>query len=519
MKKVWVILLLSVFIVAGLGYLALSLRPDAKRNANEKTTVRIYCAAGIAKPVEQIVNAYNEAYQANIEIVRTGGSGELAGLIKTESETGLVGGADLYITADDFLLKKAHDEGIVAEQFSLAEQRPVIAVTVQSGREINNINALVVGDLRFGIASERAAVGKLARKIADRENVGVELEEKKATDSENVMTLAQALATGSLDAAIIWDTTVNQVNQANGRDVLKIAAVADRTNKIKSNIAAGVIASTESPTPTLRFARYLNGSTKAREAFEQFGFTFLPGDQWEEFPEIHLYCGSMFTPVLENSVREFAKREGVNIYPRWQGCGKLVASINGTEDPELFPDAFLACDESFLDRVQEHFLQPMLVSTNDIVIAARSESKFKVDDLTDLLQEKIRVGICEPDQSALGLLTKRLLDSIDKSTYRRLTDSASVMVDVGPTLISQLRAGGLDAAIVYRSNVMAETGDTNPLRIVEIDSELAQAKQPWAVSKQTRNPQLMQRFYLQLRRAELAQRFKKFGFVPRIELP
>ena len=37
------------------------------------------------------------------------------------------------------------------------------------------------------------------------------LEERKATDAENVMTLAQALVAGSLNAAVIWDTTVSPV--------------------------------------------------------------------------------------------------------------------------------------------------------------------------------------------------------------------------------------------------------------------------------------------------------------------
>ena len=77
-----------------------------------QTIVRVYCASGVAKPVEQIIQKYNQAFQTKIEIVRTGGSGELMGQIKTEFATELVGGADLYITADDQMLAKAHDEGV-----------------------------------------------------------------------------------------------------------------------------------------------------------------------------------------------------------------------------------------------------------------------------------------------------------------------------------------------------------------------------------------------------------------------
>ena len=337
----------------------LNLRPDAARSNRQTDRLRVYCAAGVAKPVEKVIASYNKAYNANVEIVRTGGSGELAGQIKTEFATDVQDAADLYLSADDILLEKAHQEGVIAERFPIAEQRPVIAVRADSGLEISSLRTLLSHTgTKFGLASERAAVGKLVREIAKREGLLNELETRKATDAENVMTLAQALATGSLDAAVIWDTTVNQVNQVDKQPVLKIAAYADDRNLLKSNIAIGVLSSTPTPTSALKFCRYLSGSTESEQAFRQFGFAFVRGDPWEEVPEIHLYCGSMFTPVLEDSVREFAKREGVNLYPRWQGCGKLVASITGTQDPELFPDAFLACDVSFLEQVQDRFQPP-----------------------------------------------------------------------------------------------------------------------------------------------------------------
>lgn len=517
MKNISMLFLASAALVIGLGLLALRLRPDAQRVDQDQAMVRIYCAAGVAKPVEKIIQAYNDTYQARIEIVRTGGSGELAGQIKTEFETGLVGGADLYITADRLLLNKAFEAGIIAERFQLAQQRPVIATAVDCEFEITSMNDLVTQEIKYGIASERAAVGKLARSIADRYGILSELEANKATDAENVMTLAQALTTGSIDAAIMWDTTVNQINQTrqiNGTSILKISALADPADKAKSNIAAGVMTSTRTPTSCLRFLRFLTGSQTARDSFQEFGFTFIQGDEWEEVPEIHLYCGSMFTPVLEESVREFAKREGINMYPRWQGCGKLVASMEGTKDAELFPDAFLACDDSFLVQVQGHFSQATSISSNDIVIAVRNQDGIDVTSAEQLLSNsELRFGICDPDQSALGRLTKRIWESYDSPVdYEQLSRQAAVTVDVGPTLISQLMSGGLDAAIVYRSNVVSDASASQQLTIVEIESDLARARQAWAVAKTSRNPELMNRFFVWMHRREVADRFQRFGF-------
>ncbi len=276
--KFLVFFLLSALIAIALGYSALMLRPDARRNVSSQPIVRVYCSSGVAKPVEQLIKSYNEQFGARIEMARTGGSGELAGQIKTEFEAGVTAGADLYITSDDQLLNNAHAEGIVTDRFPLAKQKPVIAISSGSRLTIDTLQDLVEQpNVKFGIASRRAAIGKMTRQIALRDGVLEELESKKATDSENVMTLAQALVTGSLDAAIVWDTTITQINQQYppGSPALKIAAFADPLNEFQSTIAIGVVSTTHVPTECLRFARYLTAPETGKATFEGFGFSFI----------------------------------------------------------------------------------------------------------------------------------------------------------------------------------------------------------------------------------------------------
>ena len=45
---------------------------------------------------EQVLASYNQQNSIRAEIVRVGGSGELAGQIKTEHEAGVAEGADLF---------------------------------------------------------------------------------------------------------------------------------------------------------------------------------------------------------------------------------------------------------------------------------------------------------------------------------------------------------------------------------------------------------------------------------------
>ena len=247
------------------------------RNANPNI-VRIYCASGLKKPIERLIGEYNRLHNSHLEIVRTGGSGELAGQIKTEHDAGVEQGADLYITADDQLLEKLRQQGIVNRTLPLARQTPIIAVPSESKLNVGDLADLVNNsNIRFGIASERAAVGKLTRAIAKDGKYLELLEQRKTTDSENVMVLAQALVAGSLDAAIIWDTTLSQINAeypAN-QPALKLAAVAGAPDVHQGNIAIGIVSTSEMKPTCNSFGKFLRSSKISKNTFAEFGYSFF----------------------------------------------------------------------------------------------------------------------------------------------------------------------------------------------------------------------------------------------------
>ena len=277
-----VVAIVSIIAVIGLGLAALLLRPDSRQSEHTET-VRIYCASGLVQPLEEIVMQYNDSHDSDVAIVRAGGSGELAGQIKAEFELRTARGADVYISADEQLIVHAQLEGRVSHTIGLARQRPVIAVAAdRDDLVVANLNELVNDrKLKFGVASRRAAIGHLTRMIAQRDGLLDLLESRKSIDAENVMTLAQALRVGSLDAAIVWDTTVQQMNQldmangSSGNPIFKIAAPVDSQNQLHSLITIGVLSSTLSEQSSLDFANYLHRSDEARAIFQEAGFDVL----------------------------------------------------------------------------------------------------------------------------------------------------------------------------------------------------------------------------------------------------
>lgn len=264
------LLLSSFVVVVGLIWAALALQPGS-RQIKPETTVRVYCAASAFVPVTAGATWFNATHGVNVTVVRTGGSGELAGQIAAEIESGMLGGADLFITADEVLL----NEPWIARKFVLAKQRPVIAIRTGSHLQIDGLSALVNRtDFKFGVASQRAAIGQTARQIASTEGVVQQLEKMKAVDTENVMTLAQALATGSLDAAIVWDSTVHQVNDVAGEEVLSIAAILGDDESV-GPLVAGILVSSDGAEIAAEFCRFMITAPECREAFVRNGFQLV----------------------------------------------------------------------------------------------------------------------------------------------------------------------------------------------------------------------------------------------------
>lgn len=239
--------------------------------------VRIYCASGLRSPIEQLVAEFNRRSETQFEIVRTGGSGELAGQIKTEHETNVARRADLYITADEYLLSRLHQQGIVVNPTPFARQSAVIAVPYSSDLRVSDLSELLsIPNLRIGVASEQAAIGRLTRQIAKREGQLERLEHQKTTDSENVMILAQALVAGSLEAAVVWDTTVSQINSTHegSNPVIKTIAWAGASEDRQGKVAIGIVEGTEKSDACLAFCQYLTSSGNSQTTFENFGYSF-----------------------------------------------------------------------------------------------------------------------------------------------------------------------------------------------------------------------------------------------------
>ncbi len=467
--------------------------------SDPETTLTFFCAAGLRQPVEAIVADYERDYGVAVQI-QYGGSGTLLSNLEVADR------GDLYLAADDSYIELAREAGLVVESIPIARMRPVIAVARGNPKEIDGLDDLLDPEVATALSNpDAAAIGRISQQLFEQIGRWSEMREAVAVLKPTVNDVANDIRLGTVDAGIVWDALVAQF------DDLEAIAIPEG-DALANLVSIGVLEACEQPREALAFARYLTARDRGLLQFAEDGYKVVEGDVWSEQPEILLYSGAMLRPGLSEAVRRFEEREGVLFNTVYNGCGILVSQMKTGDQPE----AYVSCDISFMDEVRDRFLPSKNLTENDMVILVAKGNPLGIVGLEDLARDGVRVGLAEPSKSALGALAKRLLDGqglYDSVLANRVVDSAT-----GDFLVNQIRAGGLDATIVYRSNANANPENLKQhLDLIEIEAPDATAVQPYAVSRDSDNKQLLERFFATVRDAESRDQFESFGFRWRAE--
>ena len=508
-------MILSVAVVAGLIYLN---SKDGPTN-DSKEPLRFYCAAGVYKAVNKVAEQYTKEYGVPIETV-PGGSGKLLAEIKVK------GDGHVYLTADETYIAKGRKDGLIAEALPVAKWYPVLALAKGNPAGVKTIEDLLRPEVRLIIANpESASIGRTVRAALETTGQWKKIAAKKGvTYVGTVPDVANQLYLGAADAGFLW--TVTAISK--GLEYIETEAL----TAAKQTIYVGILTGHDRPRDALRFARYLTSRDKAMPTFKAEHYEPIEdADEWEgPEPDITIYAGTMLKPGIEAAIERFEAREGVRINTGYHGCGELVAKMNAQirTNGKLLPEVYVSCDSTFMKLVQSHFEPSVDLSQNKMVIVVRKGNPHGIQSLQDLAKPGLRIGFTDPEKSALGALTHRLLkkssalDENGKPKRDENGDIVTLLAEVkrvnvpstfasGHALIVQARLA-LDAAIAYKSNVLSDEDNIKYLDFIEIPLPEAIATQPFAVSKNAKHRYLMYRLLDAITTAETAQRFEDVGF-------
>ncbi len=490
--KLYVVLASSIAVVV---LVSLLLWPSgARRSSGVRRPLVLYCAAGLKPPVAEIVKAYQDELGMAVQ-TQYGGSGTLLSNLRV-AQTG-----DLYLAADASYIQLAREQGLIAETIPLATQRPVIVSAKGNPKQIQSARDLLRSGIRVALGNpDAASIGKQTQTAMTRAGLWKDLEhavQTRGVFKPTVNDIANDVKIGTVDAGVVWDSTARQYPE------LEIVAPLTDDPDFVMEVSIAVLRSSRQPAEALRLARYLSAPEKGQQAFQRHHYTVVEGDVWAKEPEILLFSGGVNRPAIEDTLQAFEQREGCKVTRVYNGCGILVAQMKAGARP----DAYVACDVSFMRQVQNLFFEAVNLSEMDILIAMPKGNPHDITSLQDLTKEGLKLGVGNPQQGALGALTERMLDKAGllpgiMANVRSQTPTADL-------LVNQLRAGGLDAVLVYESNIsqVREHVDT-----VRLDLPGATAIQPFAIAQGSQHQQLAQRLLNALTSAESQEKYKKAGF-------
>ncbi|MCH2136229.1 MAG: molybdate ABC transporter substrate-binding protein [Phycisphaerales bacterium] len=457
----------------------------------------MFCAAGVRGPVEAVAEQWMQETGQRVQL-QYGGSGTLLSSLRITPDV------DLYLAASNDYLDQAADRGLIQERIPLASQRLVIAVPEGNPNDVQSLDDLLDGRLRVSLPDPKAAAaGRTAQRVLEAAGIWDRLQSSVSVTKPTVNEVALDVRLRAADAAICWDTTTRLMDG--------VDAISDpRLAPSRESVGIAVTSATRQPTQALRFARYLAARDKGLLTFADAGFTTVKGDVWAIEPRLKLFAGGMLRPAIEPIIKAFCQREGVQIDRSYNGCGILVAQMRSGD----IPDAYAACDQEFLDMVQQHFEDGTMLSRNDLVLLVPAGNRAGLNRTEDLLKPGLRLGLASPQRSALGKLSVDALRAA--GVMDALQDSGNVVVEspTGDFLVNQVRAGALDGAIVYRSNASATEAVREHTDIVEIDLPGDPARQPWTVRRNGDHANTLGRLLDRIVAARANGAFASLGFLP-----
>ncbi|MFA7766637.1 molybdate ABC transporter substrate-binding protein [Streptomyces sp. NRRL S-448] len=186
-------------------------------------------------------------------------------------------------------------------------------------------------------------------------------------------------------------------------------------------------------------------------------------------------AASSLTDVFKTAGAEYEKTHpGTKITFSFAGSQELAAQVKQGAPA----DALVTADTKTMDGLKAETGDATVIAKNRLVIAAGKANPFKIDELKDLADTKIKVVLAAPEVP-VGRYSKQILDA-QKIEVKPVSQEPNVRA-----VLSKVELGEADAGLVYKTD-SAKSGDK--VVTVEIpDDQNAVASYPAATLKQSKN--------------------------------
>ncbi|WP_405446000.1 molybdate ABC transporter substrate-binding protein [Streptomyces erythrochromogenes] len=211
-------------------------------------------------------------------------------------------------------------------------------------------------------------------------------------------------------------------------------------------------------------------------------------------------AASSLTDVFKAAGEAYQKSHpGTKVTFSFAGSQELAAQVKQGAPA----DALVTADTKTMDGLKAETGDPKIIAKNRLVIAAGKGNPFKIDELKDLADTKVKVVLAAPEVP-VGRYSKQILDA-QKIEVKPVSQEPNVRA-----VLSKVELGEADAGLVYKTD-SAKSGDK--VVTVEIpDDQNAVASYPAATLKQSKNAEAAAAFVAWLSTPEAQKILQDAGF-------
>ncbi|MER7467769.1 molybdate ABC transporter substrate-binding protein [Streptomyces sp. NPDC097981] len=211
-------------------------------------------------------------------------------------------------------------------------------------------------------------------------------------------------------------------------------------------------------------------------------------------------AASSLTDVFKTAGAAYEKAHpGTKITFSFAGSQELAAQVKQGSPA----DALVTADTKTMDGLKAETNDASVIARNRLVIATGKGNPFKVDELKDLADSKIKVVLAAPEVP-VGRYSKQILDA-QKIEVKPVSQEPNVRA-----VLSKVELGEADAGLVYKTD-SAKSGD----KVVTVDipdEQNAVASYPAATLKQSKNADAAAAFVAWLNSPEAQKILQDAGF-------
>lgn len=224
----------------------------------EAQSLIVFSGAGLRKPMDEIAIAFKEKHGIEIQYTYAGSAQNLG-------QIELSGEGDVYVPGSLYYYESAKEKDLVHSKKDVAYHIPVIAVPEGNPGDIKTLSDFANPGVKVILGDPKsAAIGKVAKKMLEKEGLTDQVEKNLVATAATVNELVVYITMKQGDATLIWEDNVMDVSE------VEIIAIPEEKNMIKT-IPVCLIKDSKNKELAQKFIDFVV-SDEGKAIYEKHGF-------------------------------------------------------------------------------------------------------------------------------------------------------------------------------------------------------------------------------------------------------